>query len=259
MSNISSECNYSKLNAKKKSQFQKNRQKQNKSTIQQRTNNSLHILLKPSVSELPHSSKNYEKKNYFINSKNSHYSTGILQQYNGLNCKNDLLHNYLKSLKVKNNKLALLSTVSNSINLTLNKINQNIHILTAKRLSKITTKIILGAAFTATSSLFGVEAFPSIFENDFEEEIKRSKMGTKERSGQINENDRLYYYGKSGSVSNQQPLVHTFGTHESCARICPRPCTAQELEDLAMMQRWICPTKVDIKFSYQCYKLENKY
>lgn len=51
----------------------------------------------------------------------------------------------------------------------------------------------------------------------------------------------------------QQTLVHTFGTADSCARNCPRPCVVQEVEDLGM-PRWICPTKVRLTISFCGYK-----
>lgn len=53
-------------------------------------------------------------------------------------------------------------------------------------------------------------------------------------------------YGNGGDETYGQPpvFVHTFGTEESCSRNCPRQCVAQDLDDLPLMQRWICPTKV---------------
>lgn len=120
------------------------------------------------------------------------------------------------------------------------------HILIAKRLSKTISKVLIGAAFATSSSLFGIDAFPSIFDQNYKDEFRRPRDRGKDRGSlRLNEIDQLYHYGKN---NNQQPqtLVHTFGTHESCARICPRSCIAQELEDLAMMQRWICPAKVKL-------------
>ncbi|KAL7072959.1 hypothetical protein ACQ4LE_007746 [Meloidogyne hapla] len=37
-----------------------------------------------------------------------------------------------------------------------------------------------------------------------------------------------------------QTFVHTFETLEQCAAACPRPCAMTVMEELEMMQRWIC-------------------
>ena len=42
-------------------------------------------------------------------------------------------------------------------------------------------------------------------------------------------------------------FIHTFETAEQCAMICLRPCVDQVLEELEMMQRWICdPSRVNL-------------
>ena len=42
---------------------------------------------------------------------------------------------------------------------------------------------------------------------------------------------------------NNQAVVHTFDTIESCTRKCPRQCIMQEVSDLMDMPRYICPAK----------------
>lgn len=64
-----------------------------------------------------------------------------------------------------------------------------------------------------------------------------------------NEEKQMEFYGNINEIYEQpqQPVfVHTFGTEDSCLRNCPRQCVAQDLDDLPLMQRWICPTKVYI-------------
>ena len=37
-----------------------------------------------------------------------------------------------------------------------------------------------------------------------------------------------------------QTFVHTFETLEQCAAACPKPCAMTVMEELEMMQRWVC-------------------
>lgn len=48
-----------------------------------------------------------------------------------------------------------------------------------------------------------------------------------------------------GSYEKEKPppvlaFVHTFETPDQCAMVCPRACVMQIMEELEMMQRWIC-------------------
>lgn len=79
----------------------------------------------------------------------------------------------------------------------------------------------------------------------------------RDRNREVDENGRIVpahhaeldliyasHQQKSGRSGGPADVVHTFGTPDACERSCSRPCVAQELEDLAMMQRWVCSTKV---------------
>lgn len=43
-----------------------------------------------------------------------------------------------------------------------------------------------------------------------------------------------------GQKTSSLAFIHTFETAEQCAMVCPKPCVDQILEELEMMQRWIC-------------------
>ena len=44
-----------------------------------------------------------------------------------------------------------------------------------------------------------------------------------------------------------QTFVHTFETLEQCAISCPRPCAMTVMEELEMMQRWICDPNARVR------------
>ncbi|CAK5028561.1 unnamed protein product [Meloidogyne enterolobii] len=62
----------------------------------------------------------------------------------------------------------------------------------------------------------------------------------------LGKNTNLSPYSSSGSSAQfpinerLQTFVHTFETLEQCAVACPRPCAMTVMEELEMMQRWIC-------------------
>uniref|UniRef100_A0A915MGI0 Mannosyl-glycoprotein endo-beta-N-acetylglucosaminidase n=1 Tax=Meloidogyne javanica TaxID=6303 RepID=A0A915MGI0_MELJA len=84
----------------------------------------------------------------------------------------------------------------------------------------------------------GVGSSVSAYEENFGgTTIKRHKA--------LGKNTNLSPYS-SGSAAQfpinerLQTFVHTFETLEQCAISCPRPCAMTVMEELEMMQRWIC-------------------
>lgn len=199
--------------------------------------------------------KNNAKK---VNQKNKKKFKCFLIKQQKKNCQ---FNNKIKLTNLNNNNLLLneqphTSTknyydkklLNNNNNNFLQKFTtKNNILLIGKQFSKTIAKVMFDVAFVASNSLLGINALPSMFNHNYEDEFKRVKNQNKQRNSvKMNEIDSLYFYNKNNNQVQKQPetLVHTFGTYESCARICPLQCTAQELEDLAMMQRWICTTKV---------------
>jgi hypothetical protein len=67
----------------------------------------------------------------------------------------------------------------------------------------------------------------------------------------FNEKRQPSHSGSSYEQHKSPPMlsfVHTFETSDQCGMICPRPCVMRIMEDLEMMQRWICDPSARVNF-----------